>query len=162
MFLWTLSLVVGSMQLPSTGDALRQAVVCAEVSFSRAVERRDREGFAAFLDDDSRFVSTAVSRGTDAILKSWAGFFEPKGPRIRWRPATVEVNAAGNLALSRGPYRIEATDAQGRSSETWGHFITTWRLDSDGSWRVQFDTGGDDGMTPSDAMRRVLASESGC
>ena len=145
-----------------TDPTLRQEVVCAEPGFSRAAEARDRSAFLAFVDPDARFVTGNVARGHAEIAEAWRAFLSPDGPAIRWRPAVVEVSADGRLAISRGPYRTVSVDDNGDRSETWGHFISTWRRDEDGSWHVLFDSGGDAGMTPTAEEVAILEGEPDC
>jgi ketosteroid isomerase-like protein len=81
---------------------------------------------------------------------------------MRWRPAVVEVTSDGKLALSRGPYRSTRIDEDGNVQESWGHFISTWRRNAAGNWQVVFDSGGDAGMTPTEAEIAILESEPDC
>lgn len=145
-----------------TDPTLRQEVVCAETGFSRAAEAWDRAAFLGFIDPDARFVTGEIARGHEEIAEAWRAFLSPDGPAIRWRPAVVEVSADGRLAISRGPYRTVSVDDNGHRSETWGHFISTWRRGEDGSWHVLFDSGGDAGMTPSAEEVAILEGEPNC
>ena len=119
-------------------------VICAETNFSRAAERRDLDAFLEFVDQDARFLFRPVARGREEVGEAWARTFAPDGPEMRWRPREVEVTADGNLAFSRGPYRSRRTGDDGEVIETWGHYISTWRMNNEGEWKVLFDTGGDD------------------
>lgn len=148
--------------LPAAIDAVRNDVVCAEVAFSRSVENRDFDAFIAFLDPEARFVTGAVSRGPEEIGQAWAGFFEPDGPLIRWRPAIVEVVANGTLAISRGPYRMTIVGDDGEPEHVWGTFNSTWHLSADGDWKVLFDAGGDHGKTATDEDIEILDLEPPC
>jgi ketosteroid isomerase-like protein len=148
--------------ITGTADAARNELLCAEVGFSRAVESRDFETFIGFLDPEARFITGRVARGPDEIGQDWPAFFEPDGPRIRWRPAIVEVVAAGTLAISRGPYRLTTVGEDGKPVRAWGRFNSTWRRNSDGDWRVLFDAGGDHGMSPTDRQIALLESEPAC
>jgi ketosteroid isomerase-like protein len=139
-----------------------QEVICAETAFSRAAEYRDKALFLSFVDPDARFVSGQVARGRAEVGETWAIFFETDGPQIRWRPRVVAVSSDGRLALSRGPYRTVSTDVNGERIESWGTFISTWRLGADGKWKVLFDTGANVGMTPGDDDRSVLDGEPEC
>jgi ketosteroid isomerase-like protein len=58
---------------------------------------------------------------------------EPDAP-FSWEPAEVEVLASGALALSSGPVR----DPHGKLI---GRFMSIWRLEAPGQWRVVFDKG---------------------
>jgi ketosteroid isomerase-like protein len=157
-----LEIFLAAAVLPIDADPARQAVVCAEVGFSRSVENRELDAFMAFLDPEVRFVTGNISRGPDEVAQGWAGFFEADGPKIRWRPAIVEVVANGTLAISRGPYRLTRVSEEGEAQDSWGTFNSTWRLKTDGEWRVLFDAGGDHGKTPTAEEIEVLNSEFDC
>ncbi len=165
----TLRLAMGvflSVGLPANAladhDSLQQEVICAETGFSRAAEDRDLEQFLDFVDPDARFANVGVARGKDEIAAAWAAVFKVDGSAMRWRTAITEVSADGRLALSRGPYRSVRRGADGERIESWGHFISTWRKTADGQWLVLFDSGGDSGMTPTEAEVELLNGEPDC
>ena len=147
---------------PAEDASVQREVVCAETGFSRAAEARDLQRFLDFVDPDARFANATVARGKDEIAAAWAPFFAASGPAIRWRAAITEVSADGNLALSRGPYRSIRVADDGARTESWGHFISTWRKSAEGRWLVLFDSGGDSGMTPTAVEVAVLESEPDC
>jgi len=92
-------------------------VRCTEIAFSQSVEDHDITAFTSFIDADARFVSSSVSRGPAEVTAAWSVFFADDGPQIKWRPQYIEVLEDGNLALSRGPYRMITQDVEGKSSE---------------------------------------------
>ncbi len=126
---------------PSEWDAASNEVRCTEIAFSRTAESRDASAFASFLDEDARFVGASVLRGADAVTTAWAPFFAENGPQLIWRPYVVEVAASGNLALSRGPYRMRAINGDGERVESWGIYNSVWRKAADGEWKIIFDAG---------------------
>ncbi len=160
--LWLLPYSSLPMIAQAETGSVQQAVMCAETAFSRAAEDRDLTRFLSFVDPDARFANAAVARGKDEIAAAWAAVFDAEGPAMRWRPAVTEVSADGRLALSRGPYRSVRTGVDGERIESWGHFISTWRKTVDGQWLVLFDSGGDNGMTPTEAEIELLESEPDC
>lgn len=139
-----------------------QDVRCSETGFSQAAEARDAGRFTSFIDPDARFVGNTVARGVAEIVEGWGGFFEPDGPRIKWRPQFVEVLEDGRLALTRGPYRITTPTPDGREIEGWGTFNSVWRLNDEGEWRVVFDAGSPPTETPSDDVRALLDEAVAC
>lgn len=161
MRLWATLLLLAVPALPTLAD-LQQDVRCREIGFSKSVELQDRETFASFIDPDARFIGGKVDRGRDVITEAWAVFFTGDLPSIKWRPQIVEVLESGNLALSRGPYRIIDKDENGDTREGWGTFNSVWRLDADGQWLVVFDAGSFPDETPTDEQRELLESDAGC
>jgi uncharacterized protein (TIGR02246 family) len=154
----SLFLLLGSPILAAPLDEVR----CREIGFSLAAEARDAEQFASFIDADARFVGNSVLHGTEAIVEAWSVFFTADGPSIKWRPRFVEVLEDGTLALTRGPYRLIATDESGNRTESWGTFNSVWRKQDDGSWKVVFDAGSQATETPADEVKALLDQESGC
>lgn len=134
-------------------------VRCREISFSKSVEQRDIAVFRSHIDADARFVGSSVLKGVDSIAEGWAEFFTANGPMIKWRPQFIEVLESGALALSRGPYRMVSTDAEGNALESWGTFNSIWRLNDDGEWRVVFDAGSPAAREPDEEMKDLLDQE---
>ena len=120
------------------------------------------EAFRAHIDADARFISARVLRGVEEIAAAWQVFFEEGGPTITWRPQFVEVLEGGKLALSRGPYRVVATDENGDEQESWGTFNSVWRLHEDGQWRVVFDAGSPAAAPPDETTRSLLEETVPC
>ena len=151
--------------LPAASAAvadLTADVRCREIRFSRAAEAKDAALFASFIDDDARFVGSEVMRGPDDVAAAWNVFFAADGPSIMWRPQYVEVLDDGTLALTRGPYRVLAKNADGNPVEHWGTFNSVWRLQDDGSWKVVFDTGSPAAAAPDDDVRALLDQGDDC
>jgi ketosteroid isomerase-like protein len=120
-------------------------VRCREIGFSKSVENLNRNLFPTFIDPDARFVGNKVDRSREAIAEAWRVFFADDGPLIKWRPQFVEVLESGDLALTRGPYRI-----------------IVWRLNDDGEWLVVFDAGSFPDETPTDEQRALLDAGDDC
>ena len=157
------SIAVTTAAQDADNETLRQAVKCAEVDFALSVESGDRKAFADSIHVDARFVGNDVSRGREAVVEAWEPFFAPGGPRLTWRPMIVEVLDSGDLALSRGPYRLQATAEDGSPVEQWGTFNSTWQRQADGRWQVVFDAGSPAaGEIPEDVRKLILEPAGAC
>ncbi len=157
------SIATTAIAQDADNESLRQAVTCAEVDFALSVENGDRNAFAEFIHADARFVGSGVSRGREAVVEAWAPFFAPDGPQLSWRPMIVEVLDRGDLALSRGPYRLQGTAEDGSPVEQWGTFNSTWQRQADGRWQVVFDAGSPAaGEVPEDVRKLILEPAGAC
>ena len=141
---------------------LEQDVRCREVGFSKSVESLDHELFASFIDPDARFIGGKVDRGRENIAEAWKVFFAADSPSIKWRPQFIEVLESANLALSRGPYRMQTKDDDGNEIERWGTFNSIWRLGADGQWRVVFDAGSPAASEPDEQTKALLDEGDDC
>lgn len=158
-----LTLIAALLLLVSAAVAdLATDVRCREIAFSRSVENRDIESFRSFLDNDARFVGSSVDRGPDEISVAWQTFFSDDGPAIKWRPQFVEVLEDGDLALTRGPYRMIAKNSEGNEVEHWGTFNSVWRKNEDGVWRIIFDAGNNAATPPNEETQALLQLEDDC
>jgi ketosteroid isomerase-like protein len=142
-------------------EELRRAVTCAEIDFALSVEKGDKAAFAERIHPDARFIGADVSRGRDAVVDAWSVFFSAGGPRLSWRPMIVEVLGSGDLALSRGPYRLQAVAEDGSAIEQWGTFNSTWQRQADGRWQVVFDAGSPAATPFPEEIRQLILEPAG-
>ena len=59
---------------------------------------------------------------------------------LKWGPSWVAVSAAGDLALSSGPFEFRPVDVE-LQGVIRGLFFSVWRRQPDGSWKVAVDAG---------------------
>jgi ketosteroid isomerase-like protein len=59
---------------------------------------------------------------------------------LSWGPAYAEVSSSGDMGYTTGPweFRRNAADAEAAS---YGHYVSIWGKQADGSWRVLLDIG---------------------
>jgi len=139
-------LAVGVMnvraQRPDPNLAAVAAIMKADADFNQAVADRNVNRFLSFIAEGATFNGGTPGeiRGRDAIAKDWAPFFEPAGPRLTWKPTKAEVLGAGDLGYSVGASEFRTT-AGTQTTVRRGNYLTVWRKQADGAWRVVFDTG---------------------
>ena len=136
----TAALALLLLAAPLAADEAADGLRAAEIAFAASVADRDAEAFASFLDEDTVFVAAAVLRGKAAVIEAWNVFFAEDGPKLSWQPETVVVRPDG-LGLSRGPYTLTAPGPDGVERTASGQFMSIWRRDEDGAWKILFDSG---------------------
>ena len=115
--------------------ALEAEARAAETAFAQTMADRDLDAFAAFIAEDAVFSpGPNTLRGKAAVVAAWSRYFEGEQAPFSWRPETVVVSAAGQLAATKGP----VFDPAGKPI---AEFRSTWRREADGSWKVVFDDG---------------------
>jgi ketosteroid isomerase-like protein len=129
-----------------------QGLVDVERSFARlAKETNTRDAFLAFLTDESITFGQGPHKGKARHLKETVD-----DSLLEWAPAFVEVAVSGDFGYDLGPwtYRTHRADAE---PIAWGTFITVWKKQPDGAWRVALDLGTSHRALP-DAVPAVVAT----
>ena len=127
----------------STHAAEAAQIMKADADFAQAVAGKDRARFLSFLAEVTTFNGGSPSElhGRDAVMKEWNDFFTPDGPTLSWTPARGEVVGAGDLGYTTGQSLFRGKGPDGKTVERRGEYLTVWRKQRDGSWKVIFDTG---------------------
>ena len=143
--------------------ASRRAVQEADRELSRASGSRNIDAFIALLDTDTVFVSESgpPARGREAVRAKWAPFFDPAGPSLTWEPYEGLVSSQGDLGYTRGKFLFQGKDAAGKPVTDRGEYLSIWRKQPDGAWRLVVDSSlpaADPGAAPvKGAPTRVIA-----
>jgi uncharacterized protein (TIGR02246 family) len=114
----------------------------AEIAFDRAAAAGDVDAFADSIAKDAVFYGATKLVGREAVVAAWQPFLDPdSGLSLRWGPDEVDVSASGDLAVSRGGYRLTRIAEDGTVSVGVGTFVTVWKRSQDGRWRAMLDIG---------------------
>jgi ketosteroid isomerase-like protein len=127
-------MLTAAILLAASASAFDQ-VVAAERAFAAAsVEKGIDAAFLMFLAEDAIEFGPTPRPARPAHENK-----ERTASTLNWGPEWVAVSAAGDLALSTGPYllRGEGPSAIGVT----GLFLSVWRREKDGSWKVVVDSG---------------------
>ena len=134
------SLAAGVAAAPPSAaelEAIASRVKAEEIAFAKTMADRRLDRFAEFVAEDAVFRGAALRIGRAAIVEKWRPLFDGPQAPFSWSPDAVTVAADGRTAISSGPVR----EPDGQVSS---RYITIWRLDADGRWRVIVDGGVDD------------------
>jgi ketosteroid isomerase-like protein len=110
-------------------------MVAAERAFAAdAVARTTREAFLAALAPDAVVFDPGPAEGQ----RVWTAR-APNKHRLEWAPAMAELSAGGDLGYIVGPWRFTPEGAAAPAATGW--FVTVWKKQADGRWRVLVDHG---------------------
>jgi ketosteroid isomerase-like protein len=130
-------------QAPSDLKAAGDQLVKSDAAFAQSVAEKNRDKFLSFVADVTTFNGGTANElhGRDAVMKAWGDFFAPNGPTLSWTPIRGEVIGAGDVGYTTGRSIFRQKDPNGKVTERRGQYVTIWRKQTDGSWKVVFDTG---------------------
>jgi len=117
-----------------------QEMVQTEQAFSRmAAERNTRDAFLAFIADDGLLFRPTAVNGKQ-WLRDHPAPPSDKHPLLAWQPAFAGMAAAGDLGFTTGPWEFKA-DVKDEKPSGYGHFVTVWKKQADGTWKFVVDLG---------------------
>ena len=112
-----------------------------EARFAKDVLERGGAGFAAWFADDGVALGNGQAPviGRVAIAKS--ANWSPKDYQLTWTPTDAQMSPSGDMGYTWGHFEGHSKDANGNPVTTTGRYMTIWRKQKDGSWKVVLDAG---------------------
>lgn len=116
----------------------------------KAAEARDLERYISFYADDAALFWPGAPRvaGKAAIREWMRAFFAMPRFSLSFQTAGVQVSRGGDLAFSYGTNAVSFTDRDGRTVNDRGKYLTFYRKEPGGGWKVVADMGNSDLPAP--------------
>lgn len=135
----------GGAEREREGQQLRAAdeaaIRAASTAWSQAAQAKDLDKAVSFYTDDAiEFVDKGpLAKGKENIRESWKTLLAMPGAGLSFAPTAVEVAKSGDMAYEYGLYDIVTTDKKGKTNDEKGKYVTVWKKQGDGSWKVAID-----------------------
>lgn len=117
------------------------AIRAADASWLKTYIAKDVDKAVAACDEQGSLLepNTPIATGTKSITKLIASDFAMKDYKLVWHGDKVGAAKSGDLGYTSGTYDWSYTDAAGKSIRDKGKYLTIWKKQADGSWKVLFD-----------------------
>ena len=102
------------------------------------------QAFYMYLADGAVWLPNEAERlvGPESIRDALAA---NRGLTLDWTPIDGAVSESGDLGYTWGTWEATVPDVEtGGAAISVGRYVTVWRRDADGSWRVVLDMGNKD------------------
>jgi len=110
-----------------------------EARFAKATAEGGGKAFAEWFAEDGVSLGNAqpAVHGREAIAKqaTWLA----KDYQLLWTPTDALMSPAGDMGYTWGHYEGHSRDADGNTKVTMGRYLTIWRKEQDGNWKVVLD-----------------------
>jgi uncharacterized protein (TIGR02246 family) len=115
-----------------------------------AAKAKDLDRYVSFYADDAVLLWPGVPMvsGRAAIRKFMQAFFSMPDFSLSFETTQVEVSRAGDFAYTCGTNKVILVDPSGRKMKDSGKYLTVYKKQSDGTWKVVADTGNSDLPAP--------------
>lgn len=123
------------------GPSPKSVIRAADQQWLRVFAAKDLEKSVAFCADDASVLApnTPIATGKEAISQLFSGFFALPGFNIIWHPQRTEVARSGELGYTSGTYQMTFSDPSGKPISDTGKYVTVWKKQSEGGWKVLLD-----------------------
>jgi uncharacterized protein (TIGR02246 family) len=126
-----------------TDPEVRKAIDAGNAKYIDAFSRSDAGALSGLYDETgSRFSPKGVVvRGRPAIAQSVAEFMKSVTGPIKVSIETQDLWAVDDLVYETGKYTYTFTPPGKSETQTGGHYVTIWKRQSDGGWKIIVDMG---------------------
>jgi ketosteroid isomerase-like protein len=138
-------------------EAERAALRNADAAWSQSVGNLPE--FMSFVADGASvfpFHAPIVS-GKDAARAFFSELQAAPGFALDWTATQAEVSHAGDLGYTTGSFQLTVTGPAGTPETSAGKYVTVWKKQTDGQWKVVVDIFNLDASPP---QQRLLLQSS--
>ena len=133
-------LVVLAFAAVAQAQSALQEMVKTEQAFSKMAEEKNaRDAFMAFIADDGLLFRPGAVNGKKWMIEHPVPPSDKK-PLLAWQPKFAGMAASGDMGFTTGPWESKA-DIKDEKPQGYGHFVTVWKKQADGSWKFVVDLG---------------------
>jgi hypothetical protein len=100
--------------------------------------------------------SSAPNPFSDPTVKS--AKWSPKEYLLTWTPTDAAMGPSGDMGYTWGHFEGSSKDANGNPVTTSGRYMTIWRKQPDGSWKVVLDAGANEPAASADCCKVASGS----
>ena len=124
-----------------------------EARFAKDVLARGGAAFADWFAEDGVALGNGAAPlvGRVAIAKS--ANWDPRVYQLIWTPTDAAMGPSGDEGYTWGHFEGHSKDANGNPVATSGRYITIWRKQPGGSWKVALDAGANEPAAAGDCCK---------
>jgi uncharacterized protein (TIGR02246 family) len=129
--------------------AVRQTIDQANAKASDAFQRGDTAVLFSYYDKDIAVLMAGqpTMRGKAEVTGNLAKMFAgTKFSDVKFNTSTVDVG--GDYAIETGTYEMTVTEPGKKPVPDKGKYLTVWKKQADGSWKIYRDMPNSDGPPP--------------
>ncbi len=120
----------------------RAALREVDIAFTTASSEKDLESFLSFISEDASMLppNAPTLSGKDAIREFCSELYSNPGFALKCQVRHAEVSRGSDLGYTIGNYVLTHHDAAGKAVTDHGKYVTIWKRQSDGTWKMIVDT----------------------
>jgi ketosteroid isomerase-like protein len=125
----------------SFGQSGEEALLQADRAFNKATQEKKLEGWMQFMAEDVVLLREKPVLGKVAAREAIKGDWGDPTYVLSWEPKHAELFKSGTMGYTSGRWTYRGTGPKGEKLAFEGDYLTVWQKQTDGSWKVIYDSG---------------------
>lgn len=146
LFLCSVVLCVLALPLLAQSDpaAVKAALLKADSDFNASTQEHRLDGWMQYFDEDSVSQQAKPVVGKEAIRAALKEQWDDPNFRLTWSPDEAYPMPNGKMGYTRGHWTLTSKDEKGNPFKLTGQYLTVWKKNKQGEWKVIWDGGAAD------------------
>ena len=124
-----------------------------EARFAKDVAARGGAAFADWFADDGVALGNGAAPVVGKVAIARSAGWSPATYQLTWKPTDGMMGPSGDMGYTWGHFEGHSKDANGNPVTTSGRYMTIWRKQADGTWKVVLDAGSTEPAESGDCCR---------
>lgn len=124
-----------------------------EARFEKDVVAHGGAGFASWFAADGVALGNGKQPLIGKVAIEQSATWSPQAYQLTWTPTDAMMSPDGDMGYTWGHFEGKSKDANGNPVLTSGRYITVWRKQPDGTWKVVLDAGANDAPAAGDCCK---------
>ncbi|AGY58523.1 YybH family protein [Gloeobacter kilaueensis] len=128
--------------LPVFAQSVGDGLVRTDTDFAEATAKRGLEGFLSYFAADATVMAGRPLTSKEDLRAYYGAGFSQPGFQLKWKP--IKGEGSGEYGYTLGRYESSFVGPGGKPVTSSGSYLTVWKKQTDGSWKVISDLGSPD------------------
>lgn len=124
-----------------------------DARFAKDVQTRGGAAFADWFAGDGVELGNGAAPVVGLVAIAKSANWSPKDYQLTWTPTDAAMGPSGDMGYTWGHFEGHSKDANGNPVTTTGRYITVWKKQQDGTWKVALDAGANEPATGGDCCK---------
>jgi ketosteroid isomerase-like protein len=124
-----------------------------EAKFAKDTKDRGGAGFASWFAEDGVALGNGQPPVIGRVAIEKSANWTPQAYQLTWTPTDAQMGPSGDMGYTWGHFEGRSKDANGNPVLTSGRYMTIWRKQADGSWKVVLDAGANEPAAAGDCCK---------
>jgi ketosteroid isomerase-like protein len=124
-----------------------------EARFAKDTKERGGAGFASWFAENGVALGNGQAPVIGRVAIEKSASWSPANYQLTWTPTDAQMGPSGDMGYTWGHFEGRSKDASGNPVLTSGRYMTIWRKEADGSWKVVLDAGANEPAAAGDCCK---------